>query len=209
MLIGADLRNPKLNDYFHNDDHIGLSHYLLYPEIDWRESIYNGIGNSKYHKVCYAGQIPNNPSELLAGKGFGDFLEKAKNEFDYIIIDTAPTLLVTDTMLISHYADITLFLVRANFTNKRLLEFSKDLFKKKKLNNMVYLLNAAGGNENGYNYGYEYGYGSSDSFEELNKKSSIYVTLKKMYEQFLYLITGSIKKLKKLKEKFYLKEGKY
>ena len=82
-------------------------------------------------------------------------------EFDYIIVDTAPTLLVTDTMLISQYADMTLFVVRAGFTDKRLIEFSKGLNNSNKLHNMAYVLNEVGsGKTREYNYGHGYGYGS-------------------------------------------------
>ena len=85
-------------------------------------------------------------------------MEQAQTEFDYIIVDTAPTLLVTDTMLISQYADLTLFVVRAGFTDKRLIEFSKNLNSTKKLYNMAYVLNDVGlGKSRDYNYGHGYG----------------------------------------------------
>ena len=77
-------------------------------------------------------------------------------------MDTAPTLLVTDTMLISQYADVTLFVVRADFTAKQLIAFSKDLNANNKLKNMAYVVNSVGlGKAKDYNYGYGYGYGSS------------------------------------------------
>ena len=101
---------------------------------------------------------PPNAAELLSGNGFGDFIEQAQTEFDYIIVDTAPTLLVTDTMLISQYADLTLFVIRAGFTDKRLIEFSKNLNSSKKLYNMAYVLNDVGtGKTKDYNYGHGYG----------------------------------------------------
>ena len=88
-------------------------------------------------------------------------MEQAQMEFDFIILDTAPTLLVTDTLLISQYADLTLFVVRAGFTDKRLLEFSTSLNNSKKLYNMAYVLNDVGmGKTREYNYGHGYGYGS-------------------------------------------------
>jgi len=70
---------------------------------------------------------------LLSGNGFGEFLEQAQSQFDYIIVDTAPTLLVTDILLISQYADLTLFVTWAGFTDKPLIEFSKNLNSSKKL----------------------------------------------------------------------------
>lgn len=87
-------------------------------------------------------------------------MEQAQTEFDYNIVDTAPTLLVTDTLLISQYADLTLFVVRAGFTDKRLIEFSKNLNNTKKLYNMAFVLNDVGlGKSRDYNYGHGYGYG--------------------------------------------------
>ena len=91
-----------------------------------------------------------------------EFIQKAKEEYDYVIVDTAPTMLVTDTLLISKYADATLFVVRAGITDKKLLQFSKELAKNKKLNNMAYVLNAVGKIKKGnYNYGYAYGYNNT------------------------------------------------
>jgi Mrp family chromosome partitioning ATPase len=78
-------------------------------------------------------------------------------------VDTAPTILVTDTMLISKLADATLYIARANFTDKSLLAFSKELFESGKLNNMAYVLNSVSASRAygySYNYGYGYGYGS-------------------------------------------------
>jgi len=89
-------------------------------------------------------------------------LEEAKTVYDYIIVDTAPTILVTDTLLISQFADATLYIARANFTEKNLLDHSIELSKNKKLKNLAYVINSVGDSNRsyGYNYGYNYGYGS-------------------------------------------------
>ncbi|WP_297691455.1 tyrosine-protein kinase domain-containing protein, partial [uncultured Eudoraea sp.] len=162
LLVGADLRNPQL--HMHLDilkKTNGLSEYLSKPSMNWQNVINEGFSNELNIKVCYSRQIPPNAPELLSGKGFEKFIQAVKEEFDYIIIDTAPTLLVTDTMLISKYADLTLFVARAGFTDKKLLEYSKNLNKTKKLQNMAYALNDVGfGKARHYNYGHGYGYGS-------------------------------------------------
>ncbi|NJB72637.1 capsular exopolysaccharide synthesis family protein [Saonia flava] len=163
LLIGADLRNPQLNDYFDNNKKVkGLSDFLSNPNMSWQECIHDGgFSKDEFHKVCFSGAIRPNATELLAGKGFGKLISHAKKEYDYIIVDTAPTILVTDTMLISNYADITLFVVRAGLTDKKLMEFSASLNKRKKLKNMAYVLNDIGhGKAKDYNYGREYGYGA-------------------------------------------------
>lgn len=161
LLVGSDLRNPQLHKHFEGitKNALGLSDYLNDPKMDWQQCIQQGYGSDGYHKICSNGTVLVNPPELLSGPSFEKFIEKARNEFDYVIVDTAPTLLVTDTLLISKYADTTLFVVRAGFTEKNLLAFSRNLHNTKKMPNMAYVLNNAGFDENyGYNYGYVYGY---------------------------------------------------
>ena len=161
LLIGADLRNPSLHKVIDIPKNAsGLSNLLSHSSRNWRDYIYDGFEQNTFHKICYDRKIPLNATELLSGMGFGKFIEDAKKEFDYIIVDTAPTLLVTDTLLISKYADITLFVARAGYTEKRLVDFSRGLAETKKLRNMAYVLNGVGlGKAKGYNYGYGYGYG--------------------------------------------------
>lgn len=160
LLVGADLRNPNIHQYFEKSkDAMGLTNFLHDPEMDWKECIHNGYNNIPYHKVCFSGSIPPNAPQLLSGPGFEKFMVAVKQEFDYIIVDTAPTMLVTDTLLISQFADLTLYVTRSGYTDKRLLEFSKALNKTEKLKNMGYLLNDVSiKKSNGYNYGYGYGY---------------------------------------------------
>ncbi len=161
LLIGADLRNPQLHSYYRIDKNlVGLSNYLNGEEVKLQDCI-SDFNNDPYHKICYSGYIPPNPSQLLSNGCFAEFIEEAKKEFDYIIVDTAPTLLVSDTLLISDKADMTLFVVRAGYTDKRLLEFSKELNSDKKLKNLAYVVNSVDyGKFKGYNYGYGYGYGA-------------------------------------------------
>ncbi|MCW5516905.1 polysaccharide biosynthesis tyrosine autokinase [Muriicola sp. Z0-33] len=164
LLIGADFRNPQLHQYLHKKKPVkGLADYLTHRTLDWREFVQPGIGDNGYHKVCFSRTIPPNATELLSGKGFKKFIEQARKEFDYIILDTAPTVLVTDTFLISEQADMTLFLLRSGHTEKRLLEFTKELKKNNRLKNMAFVLNGVGqGKSRSYNYGYGYGYGSNE-----------------------------------------------
>jgi Mrp family chromosome partitioning ATPase len=101
---------------------------------------------------------------MLTNGSFKLLIEEAKDIYDYIIVDTAPTILVTDTLLISQIADATLYIARANYTEKKLLEFSKELHKGRKLKNMAYVVNSVGASKSygySYNYGYNYGYGQN------------------------------------------------
>lgn len=161
LLIGADLRNPQLHNYFETDKSVlGLSNFLHDPKIDWKDCIHKPKEENVYLDICFSGPIPPNSAQILSRDHLSDFLDEARKEYDYIILDTAPTIQVADTLLISNHADVTVYVMRSKFTDKRLTLFSKDLSLNKKLNNMAYVLNDVGFNKtNGYNYGYEYGYG--------------------------------------------------
>jgi tyrosine-protein kinase Etk/Wzc len=107
--------------------------------------------------VLPAGIIPPNPAELLMNKKVDTLFETLKNQYDYIIVDTAPVSLVTDTLLIAKHADCFIYAARANFLEKRMLNIANSLYKEQKLPNMCLLLNDTDSTKG---YGYGYGYGS-------------------------------------------------
>ncbi|QWX84361.1 polysaccharide biosynthesis tyrosine autokinase [Cellulophaga sp. HaHaR_3_176] len=164
LLVGADLRNPQLHTFFDTNKNVtGLVDYLYDSETPLDKCINNGYNNNQYHHICFSGSIPPNAPELLSGESFEKFLNEVKKSYDFIIIDSAPVLLVADTLLISKYADLTLFLARAGFTDKKLLSMSKELNRTNKINNMAYVVNEVGnGKTSDYNYGYGYGYNSEE-----------------------------------------------
>ncbi|WP_179318030.1 GumC family protein [Winogradskyella helgolandensis] len=166
LLIGADLRNPQIHNRINEDKHKpGLSNYLHDGNFDWRDSLIKGFVKHPNHSIMLSGSIPPNPAQLLTNGRFTKLIKEAKEEFDYIIVDTAPTILVTDTMLISQLADATVYLARANYTDKNLLKYSKDLAESGRLKNMAYVINSVGASKSygyGYNYGYNYGYGNKE-----------------------------------------------
>jgi len=156
LLIGADLRNPQLHNYLNiKKNEIGLQDYLHEITIDWKNIIKKNQLDNPNLDIILSGNIPPNPAELLSNGRLEKLVQEARHEYDFIIIDTAPTLLVTDTLLISQLVDTTLYVVRAGFTPKKILEFSVNLSDRKKLKNMVYVINNIGMN---YGYGYKYGY---------------------------------------------------
>jgi len=156
LLLDADLRNPTLYDYFGMGKNTkGLADYLKYPDKHWNDFVYPGLENNKFHKVCLSGAVPPNAPQLLSGEGFATFIRSAIQDFDYVIVDTAPTMLVADTLLIAEHADVTLYTVRSGLTDKKLLEFSQELHQKGKLNRMAYVLNDVDPkNSRQYPYGY-------------------------------------------------------
>ena len=167
LLIGADLRNPQLHTYAKiNKNRPGLSNFLIDPTIGLSSLTMNVFENQSNHDILLSGTIPPNPAHLLANGNFETLIEEAKSLYDYIVVDLAPTILVTDTLLISHLADATICAVRANHTDKKLIPFSVNLSKTNRLKNMVYVINGVKENRSygySYNYGYKYGYGDEDS----------------------------------------------
>ncbi|MCF1420234.1 GumC family protein [Mangrovimonas futianensis] len=165
LLIGADLRNPQIHNYIQkgiSKNTAGLSNYLHDPKFDWKKSLLKGFEKHNNHDILISGNIPPNPAQLLTNGRFEELLNEAREIYDYVIVDTAPTILVTDTTMISQFADATIYLIRANYTEKNLLEFSKGLHESGRLKNMGYVLNGVtSGKSYGYNYGYSYGYGSN------------------------------------------------
>lgn len=180
LLIGADMRNPQLHNYLTvKKNELGLQDYLHNVAVDWHSVVkQNQLGSLD---IILSGIIPPNPAELLSNGRLEKLIAEAKKEYDYIIIDTAPTLLVTDTLIISQLVDTTLYVVRADYTPKKILEFSVNLSEKGKLRNMAYVINNVGSNYKGYgysygynykyNYAYGYGYGYDDASN--SKKSFI------------------------------------
>jgi tyrosine-protein kinase Etk/Wzc len=187
LLIGADLRNPQLHKYLQiNKNRIGLSNYLYDSTTDWKNLINEKVFNNEFLSIIFAGSVPPNPAELLSNGKFEELLKILKKQYDYIVVDTAPTILVTDTLLISQLADITVYVSRADFTDKKLLTYSKGLKDQGKMMNMAYIINNVGGEKGygygygykysygysyGYNYGYGYGYGEDSDYGTPKKKS--------------------------------------
>ena len=170
LLIGADMRNPQIHTYFGTSkNELGLSSYLNDASVNWREILMSGFDKHPKHYTMISGAIPPNPAHLLTNGRFEQLLDEVRAEFDYVIVDTAPTILVTDTLLISKFADVTLFLTKANYTDKKLLKFSKELSESGKIKNMAYVMNSVGaGKSYSYGYGYGYNYGYSYGYHEEN-----------------------------------------
>ena len=167
LLIGADLRNPQLHTYAKiNKNQPGLSNYLIDTSIDWKSLTMKIFEKQSNHEILFSGAIPPNPAHLLAKGNFETLIEEAKFHYDYIVVDLAPTILVTDTLLIAHLADATICVVRANYTDKKLIPFSKNLSQTNRLKDMTYVINGVKENKSygySYNYGYSYGYGNENN----------------------------------------------
>jgi tyrosine-protein kinase Etk/Wzc len=159
LIMGLDVRKPKLAEYLGLDTKSGISLYLS-GHSD-RASLLKPSGVHPLLDVVAAGPIPPNPNELLASKELDELIEQYRQDYDYIILDSAPVGAVSDAYQLNRFADACLYVVRAEYTPKQSISEAEDIYKQKKLNNMYFLLNGSDIKKAGYRYGYskKYGYG--------------------------------------------------
>jgi tyrosine-protein kinase Etk/Wzc len=154
LLLGMDLRKPRLKEYLNLEDKLGLSNYLSNSEIDWKRMISVVERNGQQISVINSGDIPPNPSELLMSDRLGQLFEILRLEYDIIILDNAPVGLVSDPLITNEFCDMTLFLVRANTLDRRMLSLIAQLNKEKKLKRLYVVLNSVKKEKEGYYYTY-------------------------------------------------------
>ena len=163
LLIGLDIRNPQINKYIETPV-VGATNYLSKANEDLNNYLFK-VPDFENFYVLPAGTIPPNPAELLMNDRVKVMFDLLKKDFDYIVVDTAPVSLVTDTLLISKNADAFVYVARANYLEKRLLKIPESYYREKKLPNMSILLNDTVWKKRygyGYTYGYSYGYGNQN-----------------------------------------------
>jgi len=161
LLVGLDLRRPRIHKILGIDNNEGLSTYLI-GNCEYEDVIKETSIKNLYYAT--SGPVPPNPAELLEDERMNAFIEKAKKEFDYIFIDTPPVAIVSDTLLIARFVDINLFIVRQRYSSKNTLELINELFKDEKLKHMGIIINdisLTGYYGYGIRYGYYKGYGYS------------------------------------------------
>lgn len=157
LLLGMDLRAPKITEYLEIPNRKGVTNFITNDDLSLDELKFS-IPQVEGLDIISSGVVPPNPAELLLSDRVDEMFKELKKQYDVIIVDTAPLNLVTDTLLIAKYSDSFLYVVRANYLDKRLLAVSKDLYANKRLPNMAIVLNDTNA-KRGYGYGYGYGYG--------------------------------------------------
>lgn len=174
LLIGADIRNPQLSATIGiKKTQQGLTSYLAGITNEYH-SLIEKVDEHLF--VLQTGPIPPNPNELLAKPRTGELIQRLKKEFDYVVIDSAPVGLVSDTFAIAKYADATIFVMRENYTEKDSIEFLNSLCKEKRLQNVAVVLNQTeslnrrGIYKYGYKYSYRYKYGYNQETPQEKKK---------------------------------------
>ena len=161
LIIELDIRKPKFGLYLDVPNDGGMTLFL-----SGHQSANKLIRPSGIHpnlSMINAGPVAPNPNELLAKPKLDELIKDLRDQFDFIIIDTAPVGLVSDSLMLNRIADINLYIVRADYTPKKNIVDATIIYNEEKLNNMYFILNSVDFNKRYYRYGYgkQYGYGYS------------------------------------------------
>jgi len=160
ILVGLDIRKPRLAELFEIDDHRhGITNLLVKSTITaadiQAQTLPSGVNNNL--ELLMAGPIPPNPAELLTRTSLDDIIGQLKHTYDYVIIDTAPVGLVTDTLQVGRVSNLTIYVCRADYTPKENFELINTLHTENKLPNICVVVNGIDLSKK--KYGYYYGYG--------------------------------------------------
>ena len=157
VIVGLDIRKPGLNKVFNlSSKEKGITQYLANPEMDLMSLVQLSDVNRNLY-ILPGGTVPPNPTELLARDGLDKAIEILKKNFDYVILDTAPIGMVTDTLLIGRVAELSAYVCRADYTHKAEYTLINELFHEQKLPNLCTIINGVDLKKR--KYGYYYGYG--------------------------------------------------
>ena len=177
VLVGLDLRKPKIFGDFDLDNDKGVVNYLIQDQ-DLKGIIQKT--KLEYLDIITSGPIPPNPSELLMSDHIDLFFKELKEQYDYIILDSPPLGLVSDAMGLIKFADATLYMVRQNYTKRGMFSDINDKYKRGEVTNLSFVLNFF---EEKAKYGYGYGneaYGNG--YYENEKAPSLWVRIKKPFK---------------------------
>ncbi|MDE3743504.1 GumC family protein [Maribacter polysaccharolyticus] len=176
LLIGGDIRNPRIYQFYsgknvdklgkatRNKGGNGLTEFLVDQNLESKDIISTMLAHEQTVDVIYSGKIPPNPAELLMNGRMKELLESMANQYDYVIVDTAPLMVVADTLLISEFAHQILYVTRAGVTESKILEYPLKLHKEGKLNGLSFVVN--GVQDSNLGYGGKYGYGYNKSIKK-------------------------------------------
>ena len=158
ILLGLDMRKPKMHQYLGVENGKGMSNYLVQQaEL---EDIVKVFPENKNLSYITSGPIPPNPAELILSDRMEELITKLKEEYDYIIIDTPPIGLVSDALLLRQYVSNILVVIRQKYTKKAMVRDLETLYKNDELKGAGLVFNAVKMGRGYYGYGgYNYGYG--------------------------------------------------
>ena len=162
LLVGLDIRRPKITDHLGLPKQLGLISYLTGEETDVNKLINRNVKGTNLDALV-SGVVPPNPNELLIERTLDKMFADLRKQYDYIIIDSSPVGSVSDAFLLSRVSDASLFVVRKDWTPKSAIFLVNNINEEKRLNNVNLVLNAFNSGKGGrYGYGYGYGYGSEE-----------------------------------------------
>ena len=168
VIVGLDIRKPGLNKVFNipKKEH-GITQFLTNPTINLMDLVQSSDINRNLY-ILPGGTVPPNPTELLARDGLEKAIETLKQHFDYVILDTAPVGMVTDTLLIGRVADLSVYVCRADYTRKTEFTLINELAENNKLPNLCIAINGLDLQKK--KYGYYYGYGKYGKYYGYGKR---------------------------------------
>lgn len=164
IVIGADIRNPQLHRFVKGEN-IGLTDYLVSDETIPDKYIINS-GVNENLDVLFSGQIAPNPNDLLDMDKFDEMINYLKTKYDYVVLDSAPVMLVSDTLHLVEISNVVLYIVKSDFTDKEMIDFAEGFRKENDIKNMAYILNGVKPENTRYGKKYGYGYYSYTHDEE-------------------------------------------
>ncbi len=170
LLMEMDLRKPKIREYL-GLKKIGFSNFIVGKDNNWQQYIQKSGENNNIDVFC-SGPVPPNPTELLLLPKMRGLMQQLQKEYEYIIIDTAPVGLVTDAEILATYANLTLYVVRHNYSLKPRLQILDNLYRKNLLPKLNVLVNDVKYTSRAYG-GYGYGYYGSDGYTSENVEEII------------------------------------
>lgn len=183
VIVGLDLRKPKLFNDFNLTNQVGVVNYLIgqknLEEVTNKTLIPN-------LDVITSGPIPPNPSELILSDSMKEMIDELKSKYDYIILDTPPIGLVTDAIELSPFVDVTIYVMRQNVTKKGMISLLNNLVKREEIKNVSVILN---GFENkakygtAYGYGYGYGYGYEETEANISTKNNLATKIRDFFKK--------------------------
>lgn len=166
IIIGADIRNPQLHRFVRGKN-IGLTDYLMSDKMVPDSYIVPSKVNENLD-VLFSGQIAPNPNDLLDMDKFTEMITYLKTKYDYVVLDSAPVMLVSDTLQLVEKSDVLLYVVRSEFTEKGMIDFAAGFQIENQISNMAFVLNSV--KPENTRYGKKYGYGYYSYTHELEKK---------------------------------------
>ena len=154
VLVGMDIRSPKLANMLNIKDAPGVTNFLSNSDLTAKDLIQQTPEIDNFN-VIVAGPIPPNPSELLLSGRTSQLIEQLRKDYDLIILDSAPIALVSDTFSLANFSDTTLFVTRANYTKRYLIKYFNDVVNRKQFQNAAVVINDTNPRlSTGYGYGY-------------------------------------------------------